>query len=89
MSGLSRGRTSVNRKPARAAACQTSASCAMPATGTAQAKAKPKSQPKVLAALMADIKITFRRTGAAAAAAKRPVAFSTPDKSAASEINRM
>ncbi len=35
------------------------------------------------------MKITFSSTGAAAAAVKRPVAFSTPDSSAASEMNRM
>ena len=35
------------------------------------------------------MKMTFSTTGAAAAAMKRPVAFSTPDTSAAREMNRI
>jgi hypothetical protein len=34
-------------------------------------------------------RMMFSRSGAAAAAAKRPVAFRTPDRSAASEMKRM
>ena len=60
--------------------------------GTAQAIGKPKSNascaPKSQVRAMTVTKTMFSKTGAAAAAAKRPVAFKTPDKRAAKEIRK-
>ena len=88
-SGVSLGRLGTSRKPAFAAARQTNASCTMPPMGTAHVSAHPVDRPNEGAASIAPISTTFKATGAAAAAANRPVAFSTPDSSAASEISRM
>ena len=90
MSSVRRGRPGRIFSPARSAATQTRVSCARPATGIVQIShsiwAPPNSPcPKV----RPDTIRMFSRTGAAAAAAKRPTAFSAPDRSAASEIVRM
>ena len=92
-------------KPARLAAHHTSASCAMPAIGTDRASVLPICRPRALSmprpnasdpsrpraapTSTAMIKMMFSTTGAAAAAIKRPVAFNTPDTSAASEMKRI
>ena len=85
-SGDRLGHLGTNLNPARDAAIQTRANCAIPASGTAQINASPVSMPSFGAAIKAAMKIIFKRTGAAAAATNRPVAFSNPDKSAAKEI---
>jgi hypothetical protein len=74
------------RSPARVAACQTSVSCATPATGMVQTTARTTSVPRYIAPVIAPISNTLRSTGAAAAAPNRPAAFSTPENSAASEM---
>ena len=89
MSGVSRGRRGRSRNPARDAATQSRANCATPATGTAQISQVPKSPPTQLAVNMEATRMTFRSTGAAAAATNRPVALSTPESSAASEMKRI
>jgi len=61
----------------------------MPAMGTVHAKVRPMSQPRKQASVTAEMNRMFSKTGAAAAATKRPVAFKTPESSAASEMNKM
>ena len=51
--------------------------------------ASPMSQPKRSAISIAAISTTFIRTGAAAAATNRPPAFSSPDSSAVSDMNKI
>ena len=82
-------------------ASQTSAICAMPARITPKARSVPYWAPVAVASstlnsgdaklprTSAPIRMIFSRTGAAAAATKRPEAFRTPDNKAASEMNRM
>ncbi len=97
ISGVQRGIRSTGANPARAAAYQTSASCATPATTTATDRYIPCSAPSGApaaasprsASTSATTRIRFNSTGAAAATANRPVAFSTPDNSAQSEMNRI
>ena len=88
-SGVRRGQVKVKVNPARWAATQTRANWATPATGTAQAKASPTSHPIRTAPTMARMKRTLSRTGAAAAATNRPVAFNRPDSKAARDMNRI
>ena len=75
--------------PARAQPHQTSASWATPATGTDQICQRPMlppvHQPKTRKAIIT----TFIRIGAAAGSAKRPSEFSTPERSAVSEMRMM
>ena len=76
--------------PARAQPHQTSASWARPATGTDQIcqqadVAAASSRPTTRKAIIT----RFIRIGAAAASAKRPMALSTPESSAVSEMKRM
>ena len=47
------------------------------------------SQPRHLASAIATMNSRFSSTGAAAAAVKRPFAFSTPETIEASEISRI
>ena len=75
--------------PARAAARHSIAICAMPATHTPQTSAGPGSPPVAPDSASAPSRMTFSSTGAAAAAANLSMAFSTPDSSAAMEMNRM
>ena len=86
ISGVSRGQRGRTGIPARAQPHQTSASWARPATGTDQICQSPTSppvhQPKRRKAIIA----RFIRIGAAAGSAKRPSEFSTPERSAVSEI---
>src|SRR6056297_946831 len=75
--------------PARSAATQTNTSCASPANGTVQTSQRITSPP-IYAAQAIDIQTKiFKSTGAAAAAAKRPVALRTPENKAVIEIRRM
>ena len=56
--------------------------------GIIQIRVRATSRPVKAANRIATIKSTFKNTGAAAAAEKRPAAFSTPEARAASEMNR-
>ena len=61
----------------------------MPATGTAQIRYWITSPPRTAPRPIDRQTRMFSSTGAAAAAAKWPVAFSAPENSAASEISRI
>ena len=89
MSGVSLGRAGTKRQPVRAASHQTSASCAIPVMGVAQASVRPRSQPNHCPSSIPAMNSRFSSTGAAAATPKRPFAFSTPEIIEASEISRM
>ena len=89
MSGVSRGIPGRTLMPARSAAIQTRASCAAPASGIVQTSQSTTSPPSAAPTAMAMMTKTLSRIGAAAAAAKCPVALSAPENSAASEISRM
>ena len=89
MSLVQTGRPGRRRMPARSAATQTSASWATPAKGMAQTSHSIISPPMALPVTMAIITKMLSSTGAAAAAAKWPVAFSAPEKSAASEMKKI
>ena len=79
-----------NLCPARAAAHQTSPSCAMPPSGTDQTSALPTINSGIGVAMgsrpgnsqtatIAPMNTMFRRAGAAAAARKRLLEFRTPE----------
>ena len=89
MSGVRRGRCGQNVYPVRRASHQTSASCATPVTGVAQARVRPRSHPCQRPSPIATMNSRFSSTGAAAAAVKRPFAFKTPEIIEAIEISRM
>ena len=75
--------------PALAQPHQTSASWAMPATGTDQICQRPMLPPVCQAITRKAIITTFIRIGAAAGSAKRPRELRTPERSAVSEIRMM
>ncbi len=70
------------RIPARRMAITSSKSCATPETVTPQASAKPGLGVYGVSSSMKAMEKTLNSTGAAAAAAKRPIAFSTPENRA-------
>ena len=80
MAGSSLGRARRGARPARAAANQTRASSRTPAAATPQAAACPAVGKRDAAARAAIID-RLRRTGAAAAAAKRSWALRSPESS--------
>ena len=87
---VQRGRRQPRPIPAARAARATSQTCAKPAASTPSASASPTGAAVVAASAIAAIRMTFRRTGAAAGAANRPIAFSTPENSAVrSSITRI
>ena len=100
-SGVHLGRDGIRLNPAFRAATQTITSCTTPAITEPMAKAVPCAPPLMSSGRIeklgktvpdrnsAAIKMMFKNTGAAAAAAKRPDAFRTPDTKAASEMNRI
>ena len=89
MSGVSRGRRGRNRQPVRRASHQTRPSWAIPVSGVAHASVSPMSQPNRSPRNIATMNSRFSSTGAAAAAVKRPFAFSTPEIIEAIEISRI
>ena len=89
MSGVQRGREGRRGKPAWAAARHVRASCATPATGIDQINQSATSPPVSAAKVMAAMTKMFSSTGAAAATAKRPVAFRMPENSAESDMHRI
>ncbi len=89
MSGVSRGMVGRKLHPVRCASHHTSPSCASPVIGVAQASVSPRSQPCQRPSSIATTNSRFSSTGAAAAAVKRPLAFSTPPIIEASEISRI
>ena len=80
--GVKRGFGKWMRMPAWRMAKMSSSNCATPETVTPQASAKPAFLTYGVRPSMNAIEKTLNRTGAAAAAAKRPIAFSTPENRA-------
>ncbi len=74
--------------PADRQAMATSATWANPAISTPSASASPTGTAMPAASAIAPIRMMFSRTGAAAGAANRPSAFSTPENSAVSDMHR-
>jgi hypothetical protein len=61
----------------------------MPVRGTVQASVRPIGQSRRAANSIAAMNMRFISTGTKEASVNRPPAFSTPDSSATSEMNRM
>ena len=85
VAGSSVGITSPTPSPDRAASHQTSATCATPPASTPQAAAwaADGNQPAISSVA---IIVMLSRIDAAAAAANRPAAFSTPDSSTTTDM---
>ena len=89
ISGVQRGRPGRRAKPAAAAARQVRKSCARPATGIDQISQFTTTPPVSAPMAIAVMTKMFSSTGAAAATAKRPVAFRMPENKAESDMHRM